>query len=332
MQVGLASHVVVNAVGETVIPVELAIAVQLTSTVPFAWTQSFVAGSGWQVEQASGAVALRLPAGRTWASCAPTPTVPALFPFVSTPVVVPTYPGAADGSVFAAAAPVGPASTPWQAVQPFAGAWTVPSRCVVFAAPERPAVAYPVPWHAAQFVFCGWSAVEAPLTGGGAPWHVPHACCDEPAVQSGDRIVPPGVASVVALAPYFRLVGAWQYVDEQFGYTQLGLWPFVVASVPQSTSFTPLCVAPLWHSEHGSGFARRVAWFTCATCAPTARVVVAVSPFRPSGGAACWFASAPPMLVRVELPWQAVQPRVAPHCGVPDPWQLTAEQVFVAGS
>src|SRR5512137_340635 len=100
---------------------------QATATVPLAWRVSLAAGIGpWHSVQERPALRS---VGVRWRRWAPTPRdVVSALPEASTAVAL--KPGAAVGEVLATAAPAWPASTPWQAVQPLAGFWTVPSTWV----------------------------------------------------------------------------------------------------------------------------------------------------------------------------------------------------------
>ena len=201
MQFGAASHAALNAVGVAATGPDVAGTFQLASTVPFACVVFASAGfAPWQIEQSNGDAEFSPSAGLRWASCAPTLGIVKLVaPFVSTPV--PPYPGAEFQKLapeLSTAAPLTPASVPWQAVHPLFGlsdaAFVQPLMCVVFAPTVTPDVAYPVPWQLTHVVFCGWFSPTAALTGGAAPWHVPHAACDTPAFQTGARLLPPASA------------------------------------------------------------------------------------------------------------------------------------------
>ena len=110
----------------------------------------------------------------------------------------------------------------------------------------------------------------------------------------------------------------WQYTFEQVAPFQAGLAPPVPAMVPKVTSTTPLAWEVLegttWHSaqERALPSLRWRAW------APTARVVVAVSPFEPLGGAAEKRGFSV-VSVRVESPWQEEQVRFATST-LPSTW------------
>ena len=100
---------------------------QATATVPLAWVVSFAAGSApWHSVQERPA---ERSVGVRWRRCAPTPRdVVRALPEASTAVAL--KPGAEVALVLATAAPAWPESTPWQAVQPLAGFWMVPSTWV----------------------------------------------------------------------------------------------------------------------------------------------------------------------------------------------------------
>jgi hypothetical protein len=123
-------------------------AVQAIAGEPFACVVFPATGTAWQTPHPFAVISA--PAlcsvGFTCAWCDPTPsTVPCAvyaFPFESTADAL--YAGAAAGSVLTAVAPLTPASTPWHAVHPLYGRSTprtpAPSRCVIFAPAESPAV------------------------------------------------------------------------------------------------------------------------------------------------------------------------------------------------
>jgi hypothetical protein len=80
---------------------------------------------------------------------------------------------------------------------------------------------------------------------------------------------------------------------EQFVPLQAGARPPLVVSAPHAIPTAPfawlIAVGTVWHSAQAT--ARLVPPDRCTWCAPTARVVVAVSPLVPAGGAA--FAAEP---------------------------------------
>ena len=114
--------------------------------------------------------------GVRWRRCAPTPReVVSALPEASTAVAL--KPGAEVALVLATAAPAWPESTPWQAVQPLAGFWMVPSTCV---AAVTVVAVVPV-WQLPQAVLAGWCVAIA----GGAPWQAVQPSLPE--VAQGDR-------------------------------------------------------------------------------------------------------------------------------------------------
>ena len=116
----------VEPFAEATVPQEMA-------TVPLAWAVSPAAGRApWHSAQER---ALARSVGVRCLAWAPTPReVAAELPAASTPV--PPKPGATVALVLATAVPPWPARTPWQAVQPAAGFWTVPSTWVEAATVE----------------------------------------------------------------------------------------------------------------------------------------------------------------------------------------------------
>jgi hypothetical protein len=81
---------------------------------------------------------------------------------------------------------------------------------------------------------------------------------------------------------------------------QVGVKPPVRDSVPHAIPTVPFAwvwaVGTVWHSAQAMAAERSVVFTRWAWCAPTARVVVAVSPLVPAGGAAF-----------VAEPWQVEQ-------------------------
>src|SRR5512139_1227581 len=69
-----------------------------------------------------------------------------------------------------------------------------------------------------------------------------------------------------------------------------------------------VAVGTVWHSVQAMAAERRRVFWRWARWAPTARVVAAVSPFVPTGGAAgsCGFSA---VAARAESPWQELQER-----------------------
>ena len=91
---------------------------------------------------------------------------------------------------------------------------------------------------------------------------------------------------------------------------QAGEVPPVAAMVPNAISAVPfewlVLVGTTWHSVQ----AKEVPSFRWSACAPTAREVVAVSPFEPLGGEAEKRGFSV-VSARVESPWQEEQVRFA---------------------
>ena len=87
------------------------------------------------------------------------------------------------------------------------------------------------------------------------------------------------------------IVDPWQYVELHVVPFQLGVVP-CDARPANGIEIVPFTCARsetgAWHASQASAF--RIGPFTtCFWCAPTARWVVSVSPFVPSGGAALTF-------------------------------------------
>ena len=91
---------------------------------------------------------------------------------------------------------------------------------------------------------------------------------------------------------------------------QVGTTPPVRVSVPQVMSTTELAcdvlVGTVWHSLQAMAALRSRVFTRWAWCAPTARVVVSVSPLVPTGGEAgsCGLSV---VAARAAVPWQEVQ-------------------------
>jgi len=139
--------------------------------------------------------------------------------------------------------------------------------------------------------------------GGGAPWQeVQVLACAAPPVQVGVFVVPP-----VSPAPWQAFVQV-SAVPFQLAATV----PDFVESVPQARSTLPfewlVLAGTAWHSVQAMAALRSLVFWRWARWAPTARVVVAVSPFVPTGGAAasCGFRV---VTARPAVPWQEVQVR-----------------------
>ena len=147
-------------------------------------------------------------------------------------------------------------------------------------------------WQRAQSVLGGCGK------GGGAPWHELHAVGPaDTAVQVGVVVEPPAAS-----------VAPWQYVDAHVVPVQLGVAPWEARPVNGSEIVPFTCVRSVtgaWQSLQANAL-RIVPVTTCFWCAPTARCVVSVSPFVPTGGAG----------FTPSVPWHAVQPP-AETCTVP---------------
>ena len=156
---------------------------QATATVPLAWVVSLAAGIGpWHSVQARPA---ERSVGVRWRRCAPTPReVVSALPEASTAVAL--KPGAEVALVLATAAPAWPESTPWQAVQPLAGFWMVPSTWV---AAVTVVAVVPV-WQTTQFVLAGWCVA---MPAGGSPWQAVQPSLPEVAQEMAVALwLPPG--------------------------------------------------------------------------------------------------------------------------------------------
>src|SRR6266545_4500449 len=279
-----------------------------TVTTPSAWLVEVGTAPAWQSEHATGLE--REPFTCTW--CTPTPcAVVTLLPFVST--------GGAAWKFASAPNTATRLASPWQLVQVMFCTSSTPLRCSVaftICAPVAGLSPYPV-WQELQALFCGCGEV------GGSPWQLVQVSDEVPAVNV------PVQAGVVFVPPPTAVVPPWQYTVAQVSAVvfQAGVTLPVLASAPKVTAAVPLAWVwspaggTVWHSVQAMGFARNVFWLRCAWWAPTARAVVAVSPFEPMGGAATVFASAPAIGVRAPSPWHCVQPvRVETTATAPSMW------------